>query len=214
MQQEQPKYYGNPQQFNMKLNFNSSYTPSNQGISNQFSQSSSSLGSSALSISSSSSNSTTSLSSSNPNICRQANQAQLSVNSPKRLQIQLSNSKEQNISNLKRSLEEIAQQKASICKQLEDLSKDEVSLKTKLSPKDLDDVLKMLTVNDNKMGSFSSYDRNEPKNSVQLNQKENLNNDLGSSLLDNSNSSDTDSGDMDSTFLADGPVGASNTSPS
>ncbi|CAF0723547.1 unnamed protein product [Brachionus calyciflorus] len=201
MQQEQQKYYSS-QQFNTKPIYNQY----------QYSNSQSSLSSSSASISSSTS-SIPSISTSNPNLNRipngiyESNFQSISKNLPN-----LTNkTPEERVDILKNSLDEVTQQKDSICKQLEELSRLESNLKSKLSPKDLEDVLNRLKISDSKMGSFSSF---EKSNQAQIKQNLVLETtpskqqpavitNLNSPIVSKTANLDVQNGDMDSTILAD-----------
>ncbi len=69
------------------------------------------------------------------------------------------NQNEQLIYSLKKSLDELTEQKNTICNKLKELSQKEIDLKSKLTSHDLDDILRQLKSNNNKMSSFSQYDK-------------------------------------------------------
>jgi hypothetical protein len=69
------------------------------------------------------------------------------------------NQNDQLIYSLKKSLDELIEQKNMICNKLKDLSNKEMELKSKLTSQDLDDILRQLKSNNNKMSSFSEYDK-------------------------------------------------------
>lgn len=62
------------------------------------------------------------------------------------------------IRNLQQNLDQVLKQKNSVLKQIEDLSKNETQLKSRLSQKDLDEVLFKLKNGNAKMSGFNRYD--------------------------------------------------------
>lgn len=73
-------------------------------------------------------------------------------------------------------------------------------MKSKLSPQDLDDVLRMLKTNDTSLNSFSLYNRLNSLNQAQTNT--NINADSSHKLSDKINL-DSSNLDADSTIIAD-----------
>lgn len=69
------------------------------------------------------------------------------------------NQNDQLIYSLKKSLDELTEQKNQICNKLKELSSKEMELKSKLTSQDLDDILRQLKSSNTKMNSFSQYDK-------------------------------------------------------
>lgn len=193
MQQEQQKYYAN-QQLNSKATFNQNF---------HYQSSQSSLSSSSVSISSSN-GSMPSLNSSNPNLTR-SNQ-DLNYSLIKLFTYPNLNNKtpKERVDVLKLTLEEVNQQKNLIGKQLEEMTRLINNLKSKLSPQDLEDVMNRLEIGDNKMSSYSSFDKMSQLNEITPSKKSKNNfNHLNSPLVEKNKTTETLNGDMDSTILAD-----------
>lgn len=114
-------------------------------------------------------------------------------------------SAKEKIDALKNILDENTRQKLVVCKQLDDLSRMESNLKSKLSPHDLEDVLNRLKLKDSMINSFSSFETNNQNkltnfhlNNESTPNKKQLQNEINSPLK-----AKTSSGEMDSTILAD-----------
>lgn len=66
------------------------------------------------------------------------------------------------IRNLQQNLDQVLKQKNTVLKQIEDLSRNETQLKSRLTQKDLDDVLFKLKNGNAKMAGFNRYDQQKP----------------------------------------------------
>lgn len=159
MQQENLKYSSQNMNSNLaslKMSGNNT-SASNSSLYSPYSSSASSINADNTTTSSSSTNSLNTMNS----LGNQYDYAQQQLQQHQQQQHHNQTNKSSNyqlISNLKKNLDQLLNKKYQICKELEDLSKQEMTLKSKLSQQDLDDVLRMLKSADTSMSSFSQYD--------------------------------------------------------
>lgn len=111
-----------------------------------------------------------------------------------------SKSAKEKIEILRKSLDEVCKQKSSVCKQLEDLGRLESNLKSKLSSRDLEDVLNRLKLQESKMSAFSSFEGKNLTNFNLNNESTPNKNDLQTEIISPMKDKP---GDMDSTILAE-----------